>query len=457
MSARIHSIVESIISSCSDCDHQADTHPTCGQNALRKHYGTNIFKCIFPTCSFNRQGFVSGRGRENHIKHHSRPWKCPQPTCQFATIGFDSRRACDQHWMSKHREESGKLPQFEGIETEDLQALLFEITKRGDICQLQQLLKTPGIQKLRDCGYEISLIAARLGSFPMVELISSAFKYVDFQDDFVVAAIRSQDPDLFRWILSHVRDGECSTKLFYTPFVKEALKAADDEIYAIFEDYLFKPEFDVDRKYKISKRNRLRELMQEGEKTAILFSEPAFRAVHGQPLREIRLIQTWRKFSDRGHLSSSILGVSLTQLARSTCSVVLGKELLRLGADVNFPSSHRGAERHTGRTALHTAALKSNAEAAQFMAFLLTKGADPSISWGSRTPAMELGAMGISKWLGKTWEELLGHGSMVDPNSMTSRRNKRRRSTKRSANDRRSQKKRLRFLERDLRRQFEAQ
>ncbi|KAF5578807.1 NACHT domain protein [Fusarium subglutinans] len=107
--------------------------------------------------------------------------------------------------------------------------------------------------------------------------------------------------------------------------------------------------------------------------------------------------------SFRGFKTSGELRVLLTSVAKSSCSLPLTKELLALGAPIEFPQDEKG----TGLTALHLASKNTSREAALLMRYLILKGAAVQLN---TSPANGIwsgkGAEEMARWVGMTWEEL---------------------------------------------------
>jgi len=396
MTVWIHAAFDALL-----CPEQAHEN-NCVCDTLRRHYGARLFMCTYPACPFNRQGFQSKHDRDLHLTYHSQPWKCFSSPCPFSARGFDSREKRDKHWREKHQ-----IPEPLGLECsqldeDQLQPLIFETVKMGNVEQLQQLLLHPLAQESFLAISDAKVLAAKLGSLPMVELLN--LRHSLLSSEFFEAAVQSGDVSLFRWLLDQSKN--ILQRQNYSIFATAVLKADCQTIYDMWETRFLAGEADPgEKEIYTSNRSKAVQLMPEWEMRSVVLLEPCFNAVKQNPQYETRLIQTWDKLAKLGYLKSAPLGYALTRLAYSSCSVLLAEALLRLGADVNFPRREKSDFR--GMTALHIAARKDSAAAAEFMRFLLQKGADPNHPWADRNASMERGALGISKWLGLTWEELV--------------------------------------------------
>jgi hypothetical protein len=292
---------------------------------------------------------------------------------------------------------------------EELHALLFEAIKQGDVELLQQLLSNPKFVQLREVATDATIFAAKLGSRPMVELLkphcSISSGYSSSGLPFIAAVTLSENLDLIKWTLLAFLTDDISDErdTLYTSLVKCILRTDNTEIYKSWEDFLFIPD---NRPDETSRYQRFKHVLPNYRKTAIVFAEPGFQAVKGNEAMEFRLVQTWKRVADAGYLNdNTVYSLALIHLAKSSCSVTLGRELVRLGADVNYPANSSSAQ--SGMTALHVATAKTDNQSVRFTLFLLTNNADPSIGYGSRTPDLELLVKNIAKLLDVPWQSLM--------------------------------------------------
>ncbi|KAL1857635.1 hypothetical protein Daus18300_010275 [Diaporthe australafricana] len=460
VSARVYEQFEKLV--CSDQEH---SKTDCHCATLQRHYGGNIFRCTFPSCDLHRQGFPSRRARAAHIQHHARPWKCSESECPFAIIGFAKSRDRDEHWRKRHQvtwQKGHTDPSQATITPDDLEVLLFELTKAGDVGGLQKALCLLG------CHVWLSkpalILAAKMGSLPMVETFSvfmkdgpvvggsngTLFGRVLQRDTvpFQTAIVRSGNCDLFRWLLDEMCGLEDCHE--YKRLAGEAFSTHSPDMYAVWEEFLLDPtrrlagaynyyseggeETDPDGGFREAKK-----LLLQYNKRSALFDSPAFGSAAKDVFCEARLFQTWQRLIDvlgGGPLNPRFLGWSLTRLAKmKKPSISIAKELLRLGAPINFPRGEAGAiattttpatadaasrthdgrverrtrrqTRHRGMTALHNAAHGTSEAAARFTRFLLEEGADPEYGFAGMKPMTERGAVLMEKWLGESWEAVV--------------------------------------------------
>ncbi|RYP19666.1 hypothetical protein DL765_003259 [Monosporascus sp. GIB2] len=156
-------------------------------------------------------------------------------------------------------------------------------------------------------------------------------------------------------------------------------------------------------------------------------------ATRGRPQSERILITLWRKLNDMGFVPRKHFRTGLLSVAATTCSITLASELLDLGADLDYQISRNQAR------PLQRAAQQDTEEAAKFMRFLLYRGAKPEIEYQKKqssqlstgysnysrtyvsTPVKiseEVGTKDISKWLKKSWEDLVAEATEARINSV---------------------------------------
>lgn len=419
--------------------------PACYCEALKRHYGTRLFKCSYPSCSLNRQGFDTSEACESHVKYenHSRAYKCSVQDCPYTVIGFSTSRDAYAHWEKRHQ--VPKSPPVHTIRAElsaEFQVLLFELTKAGDVQEIQRLVPVIAAHDW-DVGPAV-LLAAAMGLLPIVKVLTDWSTSWPLDSDLYKAIMRGQNPDMLLWFLNH----RCCTMLKqdhdnYKRVAKEALATTSPDMYAVWESFFLDPDRGLRFAYPcFSEHNKLKSYQKQDRsirslcQSSILFSSTTICEAKRSSLFEGRLIQTWHKLIDGvlggEPLNRTLLGQALLGLARHHHpSVMLASELLRLGAPVDFPKvidshaafstvtskSHLGkqhqeeidrpeSETSKGLTILQIAARGTSLEAAQLVRLLLEHGAAPGYGWAGG-PAMEPGVAVLQKWIGETWEELV--------------------------------------------------
>jgi hypothetical protein len=359
---------------------------------LQRHWGSRLFKCHFFSCSFFRQGFPTRKACEDHLKHHEKPWKCFASGCDWAEIGFTSKYQRDNHWFQVHQNNTSATPiPLDSVSDPDvLQSLLFELVSVSNVDELQRLLPhATGI--IWEVRWELSRSAARRGSLPMVQLLFPwCFRGADkswneekYLTGVAVAAIESEDVELIKWILPKSYEGDSLFSREMRLVIAAVILTNSFEVFDVWEDSIrvFKDDWGHE-----------------------MFDKEVLVAAKNHPAMEKRLMETWRMLVESKQLSQWYVCCGLTSVAGSSLSIPQAKVLLELGADINHP---RKPWRRHGLTALHTAVKKSTAEGAEFVKFLLMNGANPRYGYGKREIDWEIGAMGISQWLGVRWKDLV--------------------------------------------------
>lgn len=393
-------------------------------------------------------------------------------SCPYATMGFTTRGAKNKHWRDIHSISQSVEPvaaPSDLLTKEDVEILIFELTKAGDVDKLQQtmlrLKNFPGYVSTSEACY----LAAKMGSLPMVEILCQGgqgkdhwLAQWDFAGPFYRAVIASEAPDLLRWVLDEL--GGTKRPAYYGRLACEAFATSSPEMYAEWEAFLLDPsrrlagaseyysdggaESDADGDFHEAKKR-----IPQYNKRHQLFGTGAFASAGKGPVFETRLVQTWHRLIEVvGPLDPRFLGWSLTRLARSSNpSISLATELLRLGAPIDFPRGkydissswrarnggdakadsrgyspnrqaapqradgerRRRQKRHRGLTALHFVSRSTSEQAAQLARFLLEKGAEPKYGYAGMKPAQERGAALMQKWLGESWDDVVERTSHV--------------------------------------------
>ncbi|KAK4100943.1 hypothetical protein N658DRAFT_559135 [Parathielavia hyrcaniae] len=450
-STRIYERLEELL--CGERKHRKPSDCCC--TTLHRHYGTNIFKCSYPSCSLNRSGFPTHRARKAH------------PAAGQADLTQDC------------------------FSQDDLRLLLFELTRAGDVDGLRRI--APHLE-WHGWGVRPALIlAAKMGSLPMVDFFGHFFQRLGDYDSecFFRALVKSENPALLRWLLDRLCESRPNphgrnddTVWRYSSLAGAAFSTSSPELFAEWEDFLLDParQLKSNRAPHLDHRRGADAALRE---LSVVFSTYVFCAVKKSALFEARLIQTWHRLIEAfGPLDRQFLGWSLNMLARSSShSITMAAELLRLGAPIDFPRGRAGvigevhfspmelknrtrnggknerfrrnapAKRHKGMTALHYASRATSEQAARFARFLLEEGADPKYGWAGVAPAEEKGAELMQKWLGESWDEVvartkearqkkkreegggLGDGSDEDEDEALPRPKRRRKARKRQKYD----------------------
>lgn len=382
------------------------------------HYGSRLFKCTYLFCPHSREGFATLDERNKHVKYHGQPYKCSLPSCDFSAFGFDSKKKRDDHWLNTHvltavDQIQASSNDFANLDPEEVQPLLFAFIIEGDNDGVRRLVSSSGGKKLKaEVVASARLMAANQGSLLITRLLApSTERYLPV--DIVKGAVTSEDFDFAAWAIPKAQTDD------FPKLMNTILGVKSDEIYTLWEKNIRRlqlqpwqveePAHDNDEGPQNYADFPTLERMPSPEETFDpldqLFKQALFTKIKGNLLKEARLRHTLSEF--RGEFTSHELGTILVRIAKSSCSLSLAEETLRLGAHINFPQQHGRPE---GMTALQSAAKKTTLEAAFFMRFLIRKGASTSARCkdGSiKDIGLEKGAQNISQHMGMTWDDLI--------------------------------------------------
>jgi Ankyrin repeat len=292
----------------------------------------------------------------------------------------------DNHYLDHKASGPQELPHAEIPEADEIQPLLFDLVKADKVDVVRNLLDqfsalpTSIRNALEEC-------AASFASAAMIDLIIPHHKG-EFLYDSLRSSIRAANIDVFKHLLSRCID--CKEFYTYSRIISDVLISDSEEFFEAWKRYI-DVEFGNFAEYK---------LVPFGER----YSSPhVIRATAGHPGRENLLITIWEKPFILKSFNRVYLGSALVNVAATTCSVKLAKYFVDHGAEVDF----RRSELYL--TALHHAARRNSAPAAELMKYLLLQGADPELTAGRAHLRIrhEKGANGIAQWLGISWDELV--------------------------------------------------
>ena len=292
----------------------------------------------------------------------------------------------DEHLDHFHQEKStADISAMEKPEVDEIQPLLFDLVKADNVNGVKSLLEE--FENLKQTyKEELRVYAARFGSASMIDLIAP-FSTHFLENDLLKEASGQMNLETFRHLLSRKK---ISTKEDYRSF------AITGQTFSVFDRKEIFDEWEACVEFEF-------EVWKPEPTNAVRYVAPKIiNATAGQVDKEQLLVMIWEKHVWK---SLSRLGkrVALVNVAKTTCSVHLAKWLIDRGADIDYRMSPQGP------TPLHYAARKTTAAAAEFMKLLLFHGADPEANAPrARLPIrQEKGALGISKWLGMSWDELV--------------------------------------------------
>jgi hypothetical protein len=318
------------------------------------------------------------------MKYHGRPWKCSVENCEFAEGGFLSRKMRDDHLDKYHTGRATREQQYPNpSDLDEVQPLLFDLVQADAVDAVRELL--PAYRNMRPSIQEELLGNAACSASPaMIDVLRSVGP-CSITRFILQKAIEGANTDTFKHLLGY---SETSPSMIITflvvasgsePLMEVCKTFFDTELFATY-----------------------------GPAGVWDFMKRSISATEGDPNKESCLISLWDKLHSDGIFTKEKLGVGLSVVARSTCSVSLAKYLIDLGADVNYVPAHCS----TAPTPFRYAARRNSAAAANLIRFLLLRGADPDLTPTKPKIVIpkiqdEKGPRGIAKWSGMSWDELL--------------------------------------------------
>ncbi|GAB1319448.1 hypothetical protein MFIFM68171_09658 [Madurella fahalii] len=394
-SVQIHEAVDSLL----DCrDRSVNSCDLCDHCRLRSIYGARPFKCSFVDCRYRRLGFETRAARQSHEKYHDRPWKCSVPTCEFATGGFLSRSMRDDHLDRYHQKrETDHIPRATqpGLDPDEIQPLLFDLIQTDNVEAVRALLPFWNTWRHIDAEAELLRLAASVGSPTLVDMLLSAnfqfYRYIHINESLLEISKIAADHSNIETLAYALKRSATSdkTSTICSKIFSNILDSDSEEAYDLWEGY-------VDDELKLRHTT-------PGYHASQFASYRILQKTAGHPDRTQTVLNLWTKKSILEAMGQTYCGDTLVAVAQTNCSIEMTKRLLKIGIGVD----HRRSSKYL--SALHHAARKTSAEAAELAKFLLLCGADPQLTAErSKTRISdEKGAKNISKHLGVTWDELV--------------------------------------------------
>ncbi|CVK97829.1 uncharacterized protein FPRN_10771 [Fusarium proliferatum] len=384
---RVHRMLQSLL--CSGNKHAEDCH--CSE--IQKHYGPAVNRCPFMSCRFHQFPLRSRDLRDKHIRHHDRIFKCTLKACEYSTLGFSSRSQLEHHRLQYHQRPTElHIPRdFDTLEHEDLKSLVIEYIVRDEVQEMDRILPSIMSRWPSESAFDSSFagLLASHGSVAMARLIVSevlSLRDGSVRESFILHAIRSHNIPVVDWVFSKgVIDLDGHSKAV---FLAGILASDSIEIFNIWRSYV----------------------LSSGH-TNIMFSS-LLASSKLSPVLESQVASLWIELYKLGNVPPQWTSELLSWLASGSCSLVLSKALVACGADVNYKRNRSSR----ALCPLHYAIRKTSAEAADLVKYLLLSGADPHMkvirpskkkNSQEIVPSLEPGAKVISKWLDKTWDELV--------------------------------------------------
>ncbi|KAK5528507.1 hypothetical protein LTR23_011011, partial [Exophiala sp. CCFEE 6169] len=273
---------------------------------------------------------------------------------------------------------------------DEVQPLLFDLVQADEVDAVRELLPVyvtlkPSIQK------GLLGAAAYSASPAMIDVLSSVGLPTPYliTDSLLSKAIEGANVATFKHLLGYI---ETSIFLIHRDITALVVASGSEPLMEVW-----KPYFDV--QYFTDER--------KSHSCASILMERSISASKGDPNKETCLISLWEKVRSEGVFTKHVLGMGLSHVAQSTCSVRLAKYLIDVGADVNYVP----ADDPTTPTPFRYAARRDSAAAADLIRFLLLQGADPELKPESKKVCPKIqdekGPREIEKWLGMSWDQLL--------------------------------------------------
>lgn len=354
--------------------------------------GRRPFKCGFLNCSLQRQGFDSRKQRGVHEEQHTRAWKCSTPGCEYEKTGFLSQRMRDEHLKNAHRTETQHTNAFDVSPRDADENILVDLIRAGEFSMIQQIVgkKKPLIR------HSILSAVGRFGNYAMARLFFLDSSWRDpTMDKILATAISAGNINLVEPLLEDIPQLLAPSSSLYTENWKGNIIAAFIESDTAQMRVLWQRYVRAFAHCHIRSRDGV---------ASSCFTRKAITTTARIQDKESLLISIWGFIVKNEWVKPIKLSSALGAVASTTCSVQLGKELLKYGAEI------QGATPLV--SPLQVAARKSSAQNAEFMKFLLLSGANPYATSGGKTGphkkiSEEKGAQEISQWLGVSWDELV--------------------------------------------------
>jgi hypothetical protein len=390
----------------------------CVCRDIPRIYGPAPFKCPILSCSHRRRGFSTKSERDSHVRHHDKPWKCDIENCEYASVGFISRRMRNNHLEESHKQATAVptlSPTSDVLDQDELQPLLFDLVRADKVAQVRQILPSLNdpdgliLQRLRE-------LAASFASGMMIKVllpnaeIKRAYDLARLASE-AARAGNAETSEYLAEVFNKRQQSQFGLAAHLDPTLKYALMQESEDIWTIWEKTLLKNHGDKQRQAVVK----------------LAISCPTIAGTANRELGEKRLKDLWLRLMETRHFSTRKMSAALAYVGHTTCSVNLATMLIKHGAEINYQFQT------TAATALQAAAAQDSLQAATFMQFLLSHGADPACKRrkvklkrqpGRYPPSVdrdgpelyvhvgeEKGPRGISRWLGITWDELVAQAA----------------------------------------------
>ncbi|PVI01812.1 hypothetical protein DM02DRAFT_590626 [Periconia macrospinosa] len=376
------------------------------KSTLERHYGQRLYKCAYVDCIFKRHGFDSSVLRREHEKGHEKPWKCSFADCEYHEGGFLSRKMRDDHLNSFHCQDNLRTHnEVSQISREDLGNVCLDLVRANDIAGVENILtgKNRGILSTAQAEQLVQCA----GQFASLEMIILIKKHRDMLTDLkslVQGVLEGNNLKLFQALLT-LSTSEMEKLYFYKHSKTN------------YGRRLWLPQFMGSNDPEMLEMlcNWIEQDIQKSKEFAYPVSATMISATRGNNYKEQLLLELWRTFPKHVWYESR-WKIALSNVASTTCSLKLAGFLIEQHIPIDFRSTTAAF------TPLLHASKLDNAAAAEFMKFLLCKGAKTVVDVGQRSIRIseQKGAQNIFKWLGFTWDELVAEGEKAKGHSTDS-------------------------------------
>lgn len=383
---RFRHTLESML--CETIKHQ----PDCACQELKNIYGNGIYKCGRPGCPSYRAGFETKSRRVEHVQKHIRPFKCEHSECAFSTLGFAKETDLEAHLANAHSQNLHAVPRITQGRTnasseEELKAILIDAVQENDLSMIRAEAET-----VREFIHDLLLSA-----------------YKGRSSDAMIKHLLGEIPQQITYAGVHDRRLELCLEIF-----RASIDHGNYDVFqqscSLFQDWHHQGHYltahVIMRSVGQTRRADLVEIVSSNmaamDPSGIEFG--SFKTLLAAVIprkpdiqAEILALECLERIQPHllNHLNSL-----LTDLGRGCCSIAIAEFLLAEGAAVD------GYTR-AGHRPISTAAKQTNREAAEFMEFLVKRGARTDL----RIQGTELrdfpGPKNIQTWIGITWEELV--------------------------------------------------
>lgn len=390
--ARNFDILDSML--CRSQVHQEN----CSCLALRRIYGTRLFKCERPGCTYFLTGFPTRRERDRHSAAHNRSFKCPIQTCHFAEVGFVTQSNLSTHLIKIHGQEPQPIPELGAPVNGGNDAR--PTTQEGTSISSH----TPPDANVGEQVERLLIEAVKSNNF---EYINEYWSLVTSKMNVLLrAAIQYSSMDMLELLLDECSDLRAVDKYMLNHASKLDKVAAARKLIErgaqIWDLNTEDRHSDLHHAISNCSPDMIALLLENGSRDVAdgfekLIPGQKNDAAEDKAIRCFDLLDKEHLVTSRRHIQACF------KINAEKCfSIRIATCLLKLGAQVNESN------------ALYTASINTGEKAARFMEFLLKVGAKPPVAGKRSLPIAERpGPRVISQWLGMTWHELLERYSGV--------------------------------------------